>query len=138
VRSYVARAGILAAVAFVAALLVFGLTRRRDHTTSTETSTVNAKPAPGSNWNDVRVGILRVGARETACGVTIKRETYGVAHPSLPCGARIFVAYGNTQVLTEVIDRGPYVPGRELDLTPALARKLGVNGPVDVRWRFAS
>jgi len=40
-------------------------------------------------------------------------------------------------VLTQVISRGPYVPGRGLDLTPALAVKLNISGATDVRWRFA-
>ena len=46
-------------------------------------------------------------------------------------------AYGNVRVLTQVIARGPYVPGRELDLTPALAVKLNISGATEVRWRFA-
>ena len=80
---------------------------------------------------------VRANGERTACGVVLTPATYGVAHPSLPCGARIFVAFGNKQALTQVIERGPYVPGRELDLTRRLADRLGLSGPDQVRWRFA-
>jgi rare lipoprotein A (peptidoglycan hydrolase) len=40
-------------------------------------------------------------------------------------------------VLTQVIDRGPVVPGRRFDLTPALAEKLDVQGVQRIQWVFA-
>jgi rare lipoprotein A (peptidoglycan hydrolase) len=40
-------------------------------------------------------------------------------------------------VLTQVIDRGPYVPGRQFDLTDALAVKLGVRGVQQITWAYA-
>ena len=132
------RLGVLAAVALVAVLVALALVRHFD-SSQTPTKTVPAVPAPGTSWNDVRAGILGLTekGRTTACGVKIGVTTFGVAHPSLPCGTRIFVAYGSIRVLTEVIAHGPYVPGRGLDLTPALAVKLNINGSADVRWRFA-
>ena len=42
-----------------------------------------------------------------------------------------------TQVLTQVIDRGHTVPGREFDLTQALAKLLHVEGTQTIQWRFA-
>jgi rare lipoprotein A (peptidoglycan hydrolase) len=36
-----------------------------------------------------------------------------------------------------VIDRGPTVPGREFDLTPALARRLGLTGVQSIHWSYA-
>ena len=50
--------------------------------------------------------------RRTACGGVLRADTEGVAHPTLPCGARIFITYNGTTVLTQVVDRGPYVAGR--------------------------
>jgi hypothetical protein len=38
--------------------------------------------------------------------------------------------------LTTVIDRGDVPSGRELNLTPALAGLLGVQGTQSVQWRF--
>jgi rare lipoprotein A len=75
--------------------------------------------------------------RRTACGGVIRPDTEGVAHPTLPCGARIYVIFGGRHVLTQVIDRGPYVPGREFDLTDALARRLGLQGVQRIHWSYA-
>ena len=49
----------------------------------------------------------------------------GVAHKSLPCGTKVTFRYGRRSVAARVIDRGPYVGGREWDLTAALKQKLG-------------
>jgi rare lipoprotein A len=75
--------------------------------------------------------------RRTACGEILRPETQGVAHPVLPCGARIYVSYRRQHVLTQVIDRGPYVPGRQFDLTDALARRLGLRGVQEIHWSYA-
>ena len=75
--------------------------------------------------------------RRTACGGVIHPDTEGVAHPTLPCGARIFISYGGKTVLVQVIDRGPYVPGRQFDLTDALARRLGLHGVQEIHWSYA-
>ena len=37
----------------------------------------------------------------------------------------------------QVIDRGHTVPGREFDLTQALARALHMQGTQTIHWRFA-
>jgi len=75
--------------------------------------------------------------RRTACGGVIRPDTVGVAHPTLPCGARVFITYRGQTVLTQVIDRGPYVPGREFDVTQALAQRLGLDGVERIRWSYA-
>jgi len=126
-------------VALIAALMALALVRHFDSSPASTKGTVTAVPAPGTSWNEVRAGILSLTdpGKKTACGVAIRVTTFGVAHPSLPCGTRLFIAYGDIRVLTQVIARGPYVPGRGLDLTPALAVKLNIAGAADVRWRFA-
>jgi rare lipoprotein A (peptidoglycan hydrolase) len=73
----------------------------------------------------------------TACGGTIHPDTEGVAHPTLPCGARIFIFFHGLRVLTQVVDRGPYVPGRQFDLTDALARRVGLHGVQTIHWSYA-
>jgi rare lipoprotein A len=73
----------------------------------------------------------------TACGERLSPDTMGVAHPTLPCGVRIFVTFHGTTVLTQVVDRGPYLPGRQFDLTDALARRLGLQGVQQIRWSYA-
>ena len=75
--------------------------------------------------------------RRTACGGVIRADTEGVAHPTLPCGARIFLTFDGTRVLTQVVDRGPYAPGRQFDLTDALARRVGLRGVHVIEWSYA-
>ncbi len=54
----------------------------------------------------------------TACGVVVlEKDTIGVAHRTLPCGTRVTFQWNGNQVVTYVIDRGPYVPSRIFDLT---------------------
>jgi hypothetical protein len=60
-----------------------------------------------------------------ACGGTLSPGTVGVAHKTLPCGTRVTFKVGNRVVTARVIDRGPYVGGRDWDLTTALRNKLG-------------
>lgn len=60
-----------------------------------------------------------------ACGGTLSPGTVGVAHKTLPCGTRVSFKVGNRVVTARVIDRGPYVGGRDWDLTAALKNKLG-------------
>lgn len=61
-----------------------------------------------------------------ACGGRLSPSTIGVAHKTLPCGTRVTFTLGNGRVVTApVIDRGPYVAGRDWDLTAGLKRKLG-------------
>jgi rare lipoprotein A (peptidoglycan hydrolase) len=79
----------------------------------------------------------RAFGRRTACGGVIHPDTIGLAHPTLPCGARVFITYGGKTVLAQVVDRGPYVPGRQFDLTDALARRLGLRGVQQIRWAYA-
>ena len=44
----------------------------------------------------------------------------------------------DTQVLTEVIDNALAEPGRQLEVTEELARMLGIDGTVELEWRFAT
>ena len=73
----------------------------------------------------------------TACGVELGRQTMGLADPVLPCGAKIYVGYGDEDVLTQVVATGPGPAGTRFGLTPALAQSLGIERPVTVRWSYA-
>jgi rare lipoprotein A len=64
-----------------------------------------------------------------SCGGRLTPGRLGVAHKSLPCGARLTLRKGGRTVRVRVIDRGPYVGGREFDLTEATARRLHFHGP---------
>jgi rare lipoprotein A (peptidoglycan hydrolase) len=62
----------------------------------------------------------------------------GVANRTLPCGTKItFRNPANGRAITvKVVDRGPYVAGRQWDLTGGLCVALDhcYTGPLD--WRF--
>lgn len=68
-----------------------------------------------------------------ACGGTLGYGTLGVANRTLPCGTRVTLRYRGREITVPVVDRGPYVGGREWDLTGATARALGFAG-VGVVW----
>ena len=52
-------------------------------------------------------------------------DTWGVAHKSLPCGTLVTLSHGPNTVTVPVLDRGPYVAGREFDLTARVKAALG-------------
>jgi rare lipoprotein A len=60
-----------------------------------------------------------------ACGGTLEPGELGVANKTLPCGSRVTLRYHGRQVTVKVIDRGPYVAGRDYDLTDATRARLG-------------
>jgi rare lipoprotein A (peptidoglycan hydrolase) len=64
----------------------------------------------------------------TACGQILRTDTIGVAHKTKPCGTRLQFRGRSGWVSATVIDRGPFVPGREFDLTEGLVKKLGYSG----------
>ncbi len=59
-----------------------------------------------------------------ACGGKLTRDTFGVAHKTLPCGKKVALAHGGRIVIARVVDRGPYAKGIEYDLTEKTARSL--------------
>jgi rare lipoprotein A len=63
-----------------------------------------------------------------ACGGTLLPGTMGVAHKTLPCGTEVKLRYHGRSVSVPVIDRGPYVAGRDYDLTEAVKERLGFPG----------
>lgn len=76
------------------------------------------------------------GGGSLACGGELTSSTLGVAHKTLPCGTLITLRYDGHSVRVPVIDRGPFVAGRELDLTEATRRALGF-GSTGVVWSTA-
>ncbi len=63
-----------------------------------------------------------------ACGGTLEPGTLGVANKTLPCGTEVKLRYHGRTVTVPVIDRGPYVAGRDFDLTTVTKERLGFPG----------
>jgi rare lipoprotein A len=61
-----------------------------------------------------------------ACGKVL-RGLYA-AHRTLPCGSLVSVRRGNRYVHVRVVDRGPFVSGWIIDLSPAAFREIGPLG----------
>jgi rare lipoprotein A len=68
------------------------------------------------------------GGGTLACGGQLTSATMGVANKTLPCGTLVTLRYDGRSVRVPVVDRGPYVEGREFDLTEATKRALGFEG----------
>lgn len=129
---------ILAGAALLALVAALAVAAAAD--SSSGGDDVASVPAAGGGWYRALAAPYRLGpdVERTACGQRATPRTLGVAHPVLPCGAKIVLRYGDVQVLTQVIDRGTGVPGREFDLTAALAARIGLAGVEPIRWRFAA
>ena len=56
----------------------------------------------------------------------------------LPCRTKLILRNGDTQVLTEVVDNTLVEPGRQLELTDALARVLSLEETDEIEWRYAT
>jgi len=63
-----------------------------------------------------------------ADGIRMNPRGYNAASKTLPLGTTAKVtnlATGQTAIV-QIEDRGPYVKGRIVDLSPAIARKIGI------------
>jgi rare lipoprotein A len=65
------------------------------------------------------------GGGGLACGGSLTSGTLGVANKTLPCGTLVTLRYGGRSIRVPVVDRGPYVAGREFDLTQATKEAIG-------------
>jgi len=73
--------------------------------------------------------------RPMANGRPFDADAYTAAHRSLPFGTKLEVAFGGQRVRVTVTDRGPYVAGRDLDLSLAAAREIGLTVPGEAQVR---
>ena len=137
--AHVQRAVWLAGICFVAAIAAVAITRRDEGSGATKIP--EAVPVPGTKngYYTARAAPYSPSPAHprTACGQRFTKTTEGVAHPVLPCGVRIYIRFHGKVVLTQVIDRGPNVPGRAFDITKALANRLDLHGTQTVQWQFA-
>jgi rare lipoprotein A (peptidoglycan hydrolase) len=115
--------------------------------TGAKAATGGASSSEGGSGEEIAFGPYRYGGaswygpglwgHKTACGTTLRRHTLGVAHKKLPCGTTVKFVYHGHVLVTQVIDRGPYVKGRSWDLTQAASEVLGLEGVGKVRYAIA-
>jgi rare lipoprotein A len=63
----------------------------------------------------------------TANGERVNCSAMTAAHRRLPFGTRVRVCHRRC-VTVRINDRGPFVRGRDIDLSPAAARAIGLSG----------
>ena len=70
----------------------------------------------------------------TASGERMTNGALTAAHRTLPFGTMVRVTNARTgrSVVVRINDRGPFVRGRVIDLSPAAARELGFSGVANV------
>jgi rare lipoprotein A len=101
----------------------YGLHDRRTRGASSEARSLTSFRLAGASWYGP--GLWGNGV---ACGGTLLPGTLGVANKTLPCGTKVTLRYHGREITVPVIDRGPYVAGREFDLTYAVKLRLGFPG----------
>jgi rare lipoprotein A len=105
------------------AVRAYGLHDRRVRGSQSEARKLTAYRLAGASYYGP--GLYGNGV---ACGGTLLPGTMGVANKTLPCGTKVKPRYHGRSVTVPVIDRGPYVAGRDYDLTEAVKVKLGFPG----------
>ena len=76
-------------------------------------------------------GIASIYSGEkTANGEYAHAHALTAAHKTLPFGTKVKVTnvHNGRSVIVRINDRGPYIKGRIIDLTPAGARAIGSSG----------
>jgi predicted RNA-binding Zn-ribbon protein involved in translation (DUF1610 family) len=128
---------LLAAVALLAAIAAAAIVEQRE--ADEGAAALTSAPAP-AGWNVAFAGSRGPtgDAQRTTCGQVLAPQSLGVTHPVLPCGAKVILRSDDTEILTEVIDNALAEPGRQLEVTEALAQLLEIEGTVELEWRFAT
>jgi rare lipoprotein A len=75
------------------------------------------------------------GGRKTASGERLNLGAMTAAHRTLPFGTKVEVTNrrNGRSVTVRINDRGPFVRGRVIDVTPAAARAIGMSGLAPVQ-----
>jgi len=127
------------AAAVLAAVVALAVASRDDSVTEPRSALPQPAVSNVTGWYPALAGVRSrpLAGRVSGCGTLLTPKTLGVDHQVLPCGAKVFLAFHGTTVLTTVVDRGPFTPRFDFEVTPALADQLGLSGVQTIRWSFA-
>ncbi len=89
---------------------------------------LNAHPAAKANSASDGVASFYTEDEWTASGERFNTHAMTAAHPTLPFGTRLRVTNvtNGRSVVVRINDRGPFVPGRVVDLSESAAESLGM------------
>jgi rare lipoprotein A (peptidoglycan hydrolase) len=76
------------------------------------------------------------GSTSTASGQLFNERDFTCASRTLPFGTRLALTRGSRRIVVVVTDRGPYIAGRDLDLSKYAAATLGFSGVEPVQAEF--
>lgn len=78
--------------------------------------------------------------KKTASGERFNQYALTAAHKTLPFGTRVKITnpINNKSVIVRVNDRGPFIKGREFDLSKAAAQSIGIKGVGKVNFEILS
>lgn len=99
---------------------------------------LSVTPAIAADLKSGESGIASVYSghegNKTASGEKLVLHSMSAAHRTLPFGTMVRVTHrqNNRSVTVRIVDRGPFIKGRVIDLTPAAARVLGFSGLAQV------
>jgi rare lipoprotein A len=95
-------------------------------------------------WAQSNVGGASIYSNDsgsgTASGEKLNAEALTAAHRTLPFGTKVRLTNKSNgrSVIVTINDRGPFVRGRVIDVTPAAARALGFSGLTQVTLDVAN
>jgi rare lipoprotein A len=89
---------------------------------------LDAHPAAKANSSSYGVASFYTEDEWTASGEKFNTHAMTAAHPTLPFGTRLRVTNvtNGRSVVVRINDRGPFVPGRVVDLSGSAAESLGM------------
>ena len=89
---------------------------------------LDAHPAAKANSSSYGVASFYTEDEWTASGERFNTRAMTAAHPTLPFGTKLRVTNvtNGRSVVVRINDRGPYVPGRVVDLSESAAESLGM------------
>jgi rare lipoprotein A len=105
----------------------------------------SAEEAQASLGNEATTGWAQQGiaswygpgfqGRRTANGERFDTNQLTAAHKTLPFGSRVRVTslINGKQIVVRINDRGPFIPGRIIDLSRAAAQAIGLSGVKQVK-----
>ena len=126
---------LLAAVALLAVLAALATQRRVDPPAAVPAVFLPA----GAHWQQAVAAPLAAAGGPGGCAFRLGPETLAVTHPVLPCGTRVVIDAGGGRLASVQVAGRVAAPGSAaFGLLPALARAIGVDRPVAVRWALAA
>jgi rare lipoprotein A (peptidoglycan hydrolase) len=114
---------------------IFG--RKKDHASKSQASTKQTQVSHATKTFSANASWYggKFNGRRTASGEVFDQNKLTAASRTLPLGTKLLVKNpANGKSCTVVVnDRGPFVSGRDIDLSRAAAQKIGVTGvsPID-------